>query len=259
MQRFLIHTVLLLLIVACETTPIVFNGPYFVRFSESSLTEKESEGRIIRIPIHTVGPVLDETVTIFYEISGDAREGIDYEIQGTRGSVFIESGEYFGYIEVQLLNNSNNILRSQDLILTLLSSSSSKLNVGLSEGGIGTTFTLTILDDCILGGRYTGKRGSATVSDIQITSSDCENYRISNIDVNIFEAADPVPLNFIDHGDNSITVPKQQIEVFYGFYSIDYEVDGLGSVNPLTNEILLNLTIYDSGDTFSFTISFIPA
>ena len=47
----------------------------------------------------------------------------DYEILGTRGSVTIASDEYFGYIDIKLINNANNILRSQDLILTLISSS----------------------------------------------------------------------------------------------------------------------------------------
>src|SRR5690606_20797471 len=136
-------------------------------------------------------------------------EGIDYEILGTRGSIVIEAGEYFGYVDVRLINNSNNILRSQDLILTLTSSSSNSLGIGQSEGGIGKQFTFTILDDCILGGTYTGKRGSSTASGLSVTSSDCENYRLSNWDINIFGAVDPVPLNFIDNGDNSITIPKQ--------------------------------------------------
>ena len=202
---------------------------------------------------------MNETVTVFYEVSGDAREGVDYEILGTRGSVAIETGEHFGYIEVRLINNANNILRSQELVLTLISVSSSTLRVGQSEGGIGKTFTFTILDDCILGGTYQGKRGLATVDNIQITSSDCENYRLSNWDINIFDAADPVPLNFIDNGDNSLTVPSQQVAVFFGFFSIDITVDGVGSVNPVTNEILLNLTFEDSGSNYSFTVTFIPS
>lgn len=259
MRKFLVYILILTLIVACETSPIVFNGPNFVRFTETSLTEKESESDIIRIQVHNAGPTQEENVTIFYSVSGDAREGIDYEIVGTKGSVPIEAGEYFGYIEVRLINNANDILRSQDLILTLTSTSSSSLGIGQSAGGIGKKFTLTILDDCILGDTYIGKRGSSTVPDIEITSSDCEVYRLSNWDINIFGAADPVPLNFIDNGDNTLMVSLQQVEVFFGFYAIDIEVEGLGTVNPLTREIFLSLTFYDSGDTYSVNLTFLPS
>ncbi len=259
MKKLLIHILLLIGIVSCETDPITFKGPYFVRFTETALTEKESRSEVVHVQIHNAGPSLDEDVTVFYSISGSAREGIDYEILGTRGSVVIEAGEYFGYVDVRLINNSNNILRSQDLILTLTSSSSGSLGVGQSEGGIGKQFTFTILDDCILGGTYNGRRGSSTVPGLSITSSDCVNYRLSNWDINILGVSEPIPLSFIDNGDNSITVPSQTVTAIYvGIYSADVEVSGVGSVNPVTREIFLSLTCTDFIGTFSVTLTLLP-
>ncbi len=259
MKSFLIYLVILT-VSSCETEKIIFNGPYHVRFTDIALTEKESNSKVIKIEVHNAGPALTEDVAISYTISGDAREGIDYEIVGTREKVSIQEGEYFGYIEVQLINNANNILRSQDIIFTLTRVNSTKLEVGQGEGGIGKKFTLSILDDCILGGIYSGTSGafSAPTGNIAITSSDCENYRISNWDVGIFNAADPVPLNFIDNGDNSLTVRRQTVELFFGFFSVDIDVEGVGSVNPVTREIFLSLTFEDSVNTYSVTITLKP-
>ena len=248
----------ILILVGCETERIVFVGPYHVRFTDATLTEKESNSDIIKIEIHNAGPALEEDAVVSYEISGDAREGIDFNIVGTKGQVVIPAGQYFGYIEVNLINNANNILRSQDIIFTLTRVNNSLLQAGQGEGGIGKNFTFTILDDCILGGSYQGIRGSATISDVLITSSDCENYRISNWDVNIFGAADPVPLNFIDNGDNTLEVKSQKVEVYYGFYSLDFVVEGIGTVNPTTREIFLTLQFSDDTNTYDVTVSFKP-
>lgn len=248
----------------CETERITFSGPYHIRFTESEQTEKESNSQIIRIEVHNVGPELDEDVTVNYSISGDSREGVDYEILGTKGRVVIEEGEYFGYIEVKLINNANNILRSQDLIFTLTTANAKGLQVGQGEGGIGKKFTLTILDDCILSGTYDGTRQAFSIptKDIRVISTDCENYVLSNWDVGIFDAADPVPLSFVDNGDNTLTIPSQDLEVFFGFPTIDVNVEGVGSVNPITREIFLSLKFYDldddSGEKYEVTITLQP-
>ena len=255
LTRLLIFAGILVLL-SCETESIVFVGPYHVRFTSASFTEKESNSDVIKVEIHNAGPALAEEAIISYEISGDAREGIDFNIVGMRGQAIIPAGEYFGYIELELINNANNILRSQDIIFTLTRVNSSALEVGQGSGGIGKSFTLTILDDCILGGPYTGIRGSSTIDDVQITSSDCENYRISNWDVNIFGAADPVPLNFVDNGDNTLEVKSQEVEVYYGFYTLEFVVEGIGTVNPTTREIFFTLQFADETDTYDATISF---
>jgi hypothetical protein len=254
--------IIILTLAGCETEKIIFNGPYHVRFSHATGTEKESNSDIILIEVHNVGPVLSEGITASYSVGGDAREGIDYQILGTRGKVVIPEDEYFGYIEVELINNANNILRSQDIVFTLTNVNTKNFEVGQGEGGLGKTFTLTILDDCILGGSYAGRPGLSgpLTHDINITSSDpeCEDYVISNWDVGIFEAADPMPLNFIDHGDNTLTVPSQDQEVFFGFFSYDIVVEGIGSVDPVTKEIFLSLSFVYEGDTYPVTLTFIP-
>ena len=118
-MRNLVVFIILFSSFSCERERILFTGPYHVRFTEATQTEKESKSKPIKIEVHLAGPAQKEDLTISYTLSGSAREGIDYEIVGTRGKVIIKDDEYFGYIEVQLLNNANNILRSQDVVFTL--------------------------------------------------------------------------------------------------------------------------------------------
>jgi hypothetical protein len=247
--------IILIGVTSCETEKILFEGPYFVRFTDAALTEKESFSQVIKIEVHNAGPKLTDNTTIAYSISGSAREGVDFEIVGTRGQVTIEEGDYFGYIEVQLINNANNILRSQDVVFTLTNVNSSSLEVGQGEGAIGKKFTLTILDDCILGGMYTGQRAAFAipVKDIAITSSDCETYRLSNWNINIFSFSDPLALNFIDNGDNTITIKSQEQD---GFPEDLATIQGFGSVNPETKEIFLTVTLvdFDGSPEVSFTL-----
>ena len=100
----------------------------------------------------------------------------------------IAAGEYFGNIKIQLINNANNILRSQDIVFTLISANQDKLEIGQGASAIGKEFTFTIFDDCILGGSYTGERaeGVNTYDDISITSQDCETYLLSNWNIGVF-------------------------------------------------------------------------
>jgi hypothetical protein len=240
----LIAILSLALLLACETEHILFTSNYHVRFTEPSLTLKESYSPIITIEVHNAGPALDDDVTISYAISGSAREGIDYEFVGTRGKVVIDGGEYFGSIKIKLINNANNIIRSQDLVLTLTSVNTTDLRVGQSEGGIGRKFTLTIVDDCILGGTYSGTRSAFSIPtpNLNIISSDCENYILSDWDVDIFDYPFPMSLSFIDNGDNTLTIPEQeQPELPEDAATIK----GIGSVDPETREIFLILTLVD--------------
>jgi hypothetical protein len=105
---------------SCEKKEIVFEGPYYVRFSDSTAFASESVNEPIKIAVHNVGPQLDTRIKVKYVVSGTAREGIDYRIEGTKGEVIIPSGESFGYITLQLLNNSNNILESQNVVFTII-------------------------------------------------------------------------------------------------------------------------------------------
>src|SRR5688572_2124445 len=122
--------VLLILITSCETEPIIFRGPYHVRFTEPSAYDKESFSQPIDIQVHLAGPALDEELTIGYLIGGTAREGVDYVVLDERKKVKIPAGEYFGNIRIQLINNANNILRSQDIVLTLISANQNNLEIG---------------------------------------------------------------------------------------------------------------------------------
>lgn len=230
-----IFLLFLLLVAGCETEKILFTGPYHVRFTESSITKKESSPDVIQIEVHNAGPALSEDITINYSITGSARKGIDYSIVGDENKVVIKKGEYFGYIQVKLINNANNILRSQDVTFTLLSVSKSGIEVGQGPSAIGKSFTLTIQDDCILAGVYSGTKNvfDIPIEGITITSSDCKNYLLSNWNINIFQPAFDYSLTFVDNDDNTLTIPEDT----------DAGLKGVGIVDPLTNQITLTITL----------------
>ncbi len=239
----------------CETERIIFKGPYFIRFTESARTEKESFSKIIEIEVHQSQPILDEDIIIAYSISGDAREGIDYAILGNRGQVKIEKGGFFGVIQIQLINNANNILRSQKIVFTLKSVNTDKLQVGQDASAIGKDYTLTILDDCILGGTYIREQGSSSLSDITITSTDCEIYTLSNWNIDIFSSSTEMNLKFVDNGDNTLTIPEQEEENLATELAT---IRGTGSIDPTTREIILNITLVDFDNQPEVSITLIP-
>lgn len=252
----LVLTLVVILMASCETERIIFTGPYHVRFTESSDFAKESVNDIIQLEVHLVGPALDADITVHYDIGGDARENVDYIILGTRKEITIEKGEYFGYIEFQLINNANNILRTQEITFTLETVFPGTLEVGQGESQIGKTFTYTIIDDCILGGTYVGSRGATSISGISITSQDCETYTLSNWNVAVFSNTSvEMDLRFIDNGDNTLTIPEQEEE------NIDptlATIIGTGTVDPITRQIIITITLLDFVGQPQVTIMYQP-
>lgn len=255
MRKFPLYLLILLLIIGCETELITFKGPYFVRFTEASQSEKESYSKPLSIEVHNAGPALDEDITIIYKIGGSARQGIDYVLLSDREKVIIKKSEYFGKIEFKLINNANNILRSQDITFTLQNVTSGKLQVGQGESFIGKTFTFTIVDDCILGGTYTGTRGSSTpVQNVTITSNDCETYTLSNWNINVFQSGTEMDLKFVDNGDNTLTIPQQEEENIDPKFAT---IKGSGVVDPTTRKIIMTVILIDFKDQpeVSFTLT----
>jgi hypothetical protein len=244
---------------ACETERHLFEGPYFVRFTDDALTQKESHSSVINIEIHNAGPAPKSDVVINYSIGGTARLGVDYTILGTPGQVKIKSGEYKGNIQVQLIDNANNILRSQTAVFTLITIQDDKdlLQVGQGKSQIGKSFTLTIQDDCILGGDYYGihDSGDVPIENITVTSSDCEHYTLSNWDIYIFTFADIRALTFIDNGDNTITIAPQKDPTLPDGQNT---IDGFGVVDPATRIISITVRLVDFDGQPSFTFNLIP-
>ena len=232
---------------SCQKTDVdrTFDGPYFVRFTDSSLTYKESYSKVIAINVHNAGPQLSQPITVNYTISGSAREGKDYTIAGTKGVVIIPANQSTGQISLKLINNANNILESKSLVFTLTGVQPSTLQVGLgNSGALGRQLKFTIQTDCLFGGFYTGsaKFGTQvfTVPNIEITSTDCKSYLLSNWNINIpffnFDATMPT-LRFIDNGDNSLTIPGQGNSEL----GTTDTLRGNGSWNPRNRVITLNL------------------
>lgn len=244
---------------SCETEKITYEGPWFVRFTETALTKKESFSKPIEVEVHLAGPAQSDDLTINYLIEGSARQGVDYTIEGTPGVVEIESGEYFGKIIIHLINNSNNILRSQDLKLTLFTINAKGIEVGQPGGAMGNTYTLTIMDDCILGGNYYGIKTLADVpiTDITVTSSNCEEYILSNFDIYIddFDFPDIRDLVFIDNADNTLTIPPQEESTLEENLAT---IDGTGIVDPTTRVLTFSIRLVDFPGQPVHTIKLIP-
>ena len=181
---------------------------------------------------------------------------MDYVILGERKKVTIPAGEYFGNIRIQLINNANNILRSQDIVLTLISANEDNLEIGQGASAIGKVFTFTIFDDCILGGTYTGQNvdGSNTYENISITSQDCNTYLLSDWNLD-FIGGGEMDLTFIDNGDNTLTIPEQEEEEIVEEFAT---ISGSGVVDPVTREILIKVTLIDVEDKPEFSFVYKP-
>ncbi|MBL0745265.1 hypothetical protein [Chryseolinea lacunae] len=243
------------LVWSCETERVIFEGPYHVRFSDTVQVLKESYSKPLQVEVHLVGPQLADDITATYTVSGTAREGIDYTIVGTRGVVKIAKQNSFGYITVQLINNANNILRSQNLVFTLNTTSNDEIQVGQAGSTIGKKFMLTIQDDCILGGSYSGIKNELTVpvTGISIVSTDCETYTLSNWDIGVFQFSRERDLTFVDNGDNTLTIPDQEETTLLADSAT---INGSGFVNPLTREINMKVKLvdYKGQPEFSFKL-----
>lgn len=232
---------------ACEQTDVdrTFGGPYFVRFTDTTLTYKESYSKPVVVRVHNVGPQLDQPIAVNYTVGGSAREGRDYTIQGTKGTVVIPAKKSFGEISLKIINNANNILESQSITFTLTSVQPNTLQVGFGkEGNVGKQINLVIQDDCLFGGLYTGSGRlggqNYTVSDVAITSTNCKEYQLSNWNLGIFSFdAIKATLTFVDNGDNSLTVPPQNN---VNLNSTD-TLRGTGAWNPRDRRITLNLQL----------------
>lgn len=242
-------------LVSCKEERILFENNY-VRFTDTTLTYKESYSPSIKVKVHNAGPVLNESIIVNYTIAGTAREGKDYKIEGTRGAVSIPSGQSFAEISVKLINNANNIIDASTIEFTLTSvTPSDKVQLGLEGGKLGKTMTLTIRDVCLFDGIYTGLLPVKTqfygVENIPITSNDCKTYIIDNFNVGFvgfpqffnwqdpfgFEAIHP-KLSFVDNGNNTITIPKQVIGELPAGYDT---LSGTGLWNPQNKRITLSI------------------
>lgn len=245
-----LYVVFLLAVVAqsaCETDQVLFKGPYFVRFTETAIAYKESYSKPVFIEVHNGGLAQDQDMVIGYTISGNAREGVDYLIVGDPRTVIIKKGSFKSTIQIKLINNANNIIRSQDLIITLSSVNIPGYQIGQDVSGIGKSFTFTIIDDCILGGTYIGQHGVRKQSGLTLTSNDCSNYVLSNwnIDIDVIDSPYAMDLKFVDNGDNTITIPKQKEENLKPELAT---IKGSGVVDPVSRMIILTIVLLDYED-----------
>ena len=236
---------LLLLAWACEKKETIFEGPYHVRFTRSDTTVRESYTRTLRLAVHYAGPQLATPIRISYLVGDSAREGIDYRFVSEKGKVVIPANQSIGYIQLQLINNANNILETQEIRLTLVEAEPANVRIGFGSGEIGKTMRFTIVDECFLSGTYSGTNTLATTPrqypGIQITSTDCKEYTLTNWNLGLFGLnAVRTDLTFIDNGDNSITIPAQ---VESELSAPRDTISGSGFYNPLDQSITFNVQL----------------
>jgi len=260
MRIYLYIALLMLLNFSCRENEIYFDGPYHVRFTELEDSELESYSQVIPISVHLAGPHMDQSISISYIISGTAREGKDFEIIGNRGEVLIQRGKSFGYINLKLINNSNNILETSDIVFTLESVTPSTLDLGYGEYfKIGKSMTFTIIDDCILGGTYTGfyEPIPIPINEIRISSRDCITYTLANWDINIDLLDYQLERNliFYDNGDNTLTIPVQEELTIHPDSAT---IRGSGVVNPVTREITFKIQLVDFTGSPEVTVKYTP-
>jgi hypothetical protein len=234
-----------LLMFACEKQEIIFEGPYHVRFTRLDTAIRESVAGTIRVPIHNAGPQLSTPISVNYVIDGNAREGIDYRIVGERGAVIIPANQSFGYIELQLINNANNILESQDIIFTITRVNPDDLRIGFGAGQIGSSTRFTIIDECLFSGTYSGVNLNESpmqlYTGIGISSTDCREYVLSNWNLGVFSIrAVRANLTFIDNGDNSLTIPPQ---INPELAAPRDTISGDGFINPLDQTLTFNVQV----------------
>ena len=106
--------------------------------------------------------------------------------------------------------------------------------------------TLTIQDDCLLSGFYTGSRrtnaGIVQTKNIEISSLNCKTYKVANWNIGgLFNFnATKTQVSFIDNGDNTLTIPPQVSADLGAPYDT---LRGNGLWNPQTKAITLNIKV----------------
>jgi hypothetical protein len=236
---------LLLLALACEKKETIFEGPYHVRFTDPDTIVRESYTRPLRLSVHYAGPQLATPIRVGYLVGGSAREGIDYRFVSEKGTVVIPANESFGYIQLQLINNANNILETQDIRFTLVEADPANVRIGFGSGEIGKTMRFTIVDECFLSGTYSGINTLVDTpreyTGISITSTDCKEYTLTNWNLGLFGLNAVRPdLTFIDNGDNSLTIPKQ---VESQLATPRDTISGSGFYNPSDQSLTFNVQL----------------
>jgi len=128
-------------IVGCEEQLTVFEGPYHVRFTGTSSSQKESSISETVIKIHYAGSQPAESIQVDFSFTGGT-EGVDFTLIGGT-SLTIPAGEWFTSFSVKPIDNQ---VADGDKVITFeITSVSGDISAGL--GLVGKKFTYTITDD----------------------------------------------------------------------------------------------------------------
>jgi len=137
-----IAMLMLVTLVACEEKLTIFEGPYHVRFTNTSATIDENKPAGTSIQLHFAGPKTEEAINVTLKVEG-GQEGVDFKFLEGGTSISIPSGNFFTSIKVAAIDNDEN--DGNKTVVFTIESVSGGFSAGL--GLVGKTFTLTIKDD----------------------------------------------------------------------------------------------------------------
>lgn len=132
----------LVVVVACEEKQTTFDGPYYVRFTNTSVSISENATSNSIIRVHAASPKRSNDIDVELSVEGGT-EGVDFDFVQGGTSLTIPAGEYFAEFVIAPIDNDVN--DGPKTIKFTIESVSGGLDAGF--GLVGKTFTYSIADD----------------------------------------------------------------------------------------------------------------
>lgn len=231
-------------------TDVTFEGS-FVEIDNATTSEGETVSNFYEqqadgvatmetVTITLASATLNQSVTVNYEVSGSAVEGVHYNMLSSGGSVTIPAGEHSATIEYEVLTYNFSLEDSETLTFTITDAS-----VELSQY---TTFTNQIAIKCssnIPEGTYleTGTGGM----EVELVALGDGRYTLSQMNFRYYNPAyADIPGTFNDVCNN-LTLEGVPVPEAYGIAWV-----GSGSFDPGTNT--LTFTVADATYNPDYTV-----
>lgn len=128
--------------VACEEKQTIFDGPYYVRFTNTSASIAENATSNSTIRLHAASPKRGSEIEVKLSVQGGT-EGVDFDFVQGGTTLTIPAGEYFTQFVIAPIDNDIN--DGAKTIRFTIESVSGGLDAGF--GLVGKTFTYSITDD----------------------------------------------------------------------------------------------------------------
>lgn len=213
-----------LFVSACEESQqTIFEGPYHVRFTESESTVSENYSDPfdqnlndpVIVQVHLVGPAIEGTTSIRFEVGGTAEENIDYVIlDNEQKRLLIPSGRFFDEILIKPINDRENT--GDKTLKITLTEVTNDLAIGFGFNGVvGSTHEITFLeDDCLQdirkfeGAWEFNQNNDEFIYEVQVSVDYSQNNRLI---INNFTGLDSAITAFVnlDLCTRELVIPEQ--------------------------------------------------